>query len=237
MQASQENSVTTRASAGDPGLEAIRARIAEAATQAQRSAAAITLLAVSKGQSIEAIRCLAALGQNAFGENYVQEAIPKMTALAALNLSWHFIGRLQANKTREVATHFAWVHSVDRIKLAERLSAQRPAHLAALECCLEVNVSGETSKAGVDPGALAELAAAVRSLPRLRLRGLMALPTLSLDPLAQRVGFRRLRELAAAFADFDTLSMGTSVDFVAAIAEGATIVRIGTALFGPRPRP
>lgn len=237
MLTSKENADTTIDLAGGPALEAIRARIADAATQAQRPAAAISLLAVSKGQSIEAIRRLAAQGLNAFGENYVQEALPKMTALATLNLSWHFIGRLQANKTREVATHFAWVHSVDRIKVAERLSAQRPAHLLPLECCIEVNLNGETTKAGVDPGALAEIIAALKSLPRLRLRGLMALPAPALDPIAQRAGFRRLRELAAAYAaELDTLSMGTSEDFTAAIMEGATIVRIGTALFGPRPR-
>jgi PLP dependent protein len=223
-------------SPAEPALHQVTARIATAEAQAGRPPGSVMLLAVSKRQGIDAIRRLALQGQVAFGENYVQEALPKIAALAALELQWHFIGRLQTNKTREVAAHFAWVHSVDRVVLAERLNAQRPEHLPPLHCCIEVNVSGEASKAGVEPSALDDLIAAVRALPRLRLRGFMTLPALTADPALQRLAFRHLRELLAPYAGvMDTLSMGTSADFVPAIAEGATIVRIGTALFGPRP--
>lgn len=216
----------------------IVARIATAAREAGRDPASVTLLAVSKGQSIDAIRALAAQGQRAFGENYVQEALPKIAALARLGLSWHFIGRLQANKTREVATHFDWVHSLDRLRVAARLSAQRPPTLPPLQCCIEVNLDAEASKGGVEPAAVAELAAAVRELPGLRLRGLMGMPAPHADPAATRAAFARLRVLCEACGpDLDTLSMGTSGDFALAIAEGASCVRIGTALFGPRARP
>ncbi|MGH8595920.1 MAG: YggS family pyridoxal phosphate-dependent enzyme [Gammaproteobacteria bacterium] len=223
---------------GESKLGLITARIAAASRAAGRDPAAVSLLAASKGQTIDAMVRLAAQGQRAFGENYVQEALPKMAALADLNLSWHFIGRLQANKTREIATRFSWVHSVDRPRLAWRLNEQRPDHLPPLDCCIEVNISGEASKSGVvHAHALADLVAAFRPLARLRLRGFMALPALTPDPDLQRAGFRRLRELLASHAGaLDTLSMGTSVDYAAAIAEGATIVRIGTALFGPRGR-
>jgi pyridoxal phosphate enzyme (YggS family) len=186
---------------------------------------------------VAAMRAVAEEGQCAFGENYLQEALPKMAALADLDLSWHFIGRLQSNKTRDVATRFDWVHSLDRLKLAERLSAQRPLDRPPLQCLIEVNVSGEASKAGVSPDELPELVGAVHALPHLRLRGFMTLPAPTADPMAQRAAFAHLRELLAPYAPaFDTLSMGTSEDYAAAIAEGATIVRIGTALFGPRQR-
>jgi PLP dependent protein len=218
-----------------PGLAAIRAEIARAARRAGRAPEEISLLAVSKGQTAAAISALAAQGQREFGENYVQEALPKMATLAELGLRWHFIGRLQTNKTRDVAAHFDWVHSLDRLKLAERLSAQRPAGLPALNCCIEVNIGEESTKGGIDPGALHELVAALRELPNLRLRGFMALPAPSTDPGVQRASFRALRErLAPYLSEFGVLSMGTSADFSAAIAEGATIVRIGTALFGAR---
>lgn len=209
--------------------------MAQAARAAGRAPCEVTLLAVSKGQSVAAIRRLATEGKMAFGENYVQEALPKIAALEGLGLSWHFIGRLQTNKTREVAQHFAWVHSLDRLRLAERLSAQRPDHLPALECCIEINVDGAPSKGGVDIAAVGDLIAAIQSLPRLRLRGFMGMPAMTDDPLQQRAAFRRLRgHLAPFLPTLETLSMGTSGDYIAAIAEGATIVRIGTALFGAR---
>jgi hypothetical protein len=224
---------------GDP-LARVRLRIAQAAWAAARDPANITLLAVSKGQPLEAIRGLVRQGQRVFGENYVQEALPKIAALEGLGLSWHFIGRLQANKTREVAEHFTWIHSLDRLRLAERLNAQRPDSLPPLECCIEVNLDGEASKGGVVIAAVDELVAAIQALPRLRLRGFMGMPALSEDPRQQRAAFKRLRALltllAPHFPTFDTLSMGTSDDFEAAIAEGSTIVRIGTAVFGPRAR-
>jgi pyridoxal phosphate enzyme (YggS family) len=213
----------------------ITARIASAALAAGRDPAQVALLAVSKGQSIDAIRALAAQGQCAFGENYVQEALPKIAALASLGLRWHFIGTLQANKTREVAARFDWVHSLDRLRVAERLSSQRPPDLPPLQCCIEVNLDAETSKGGVEPAAAAELVAAVRALPGLRLRGLMGMPALQANPPSTRAAFARLRALCELCGPgLDTLSMGTSGDFELAIAEGATCVRIGTALFGPR---
>ena len=160
-----------------------------------------------------------------------------MSALADLDLSWHFIGHLQANKTRDVAAHFDWCHSVDRLKVAERLNAHRPLALPPLACCIEVNLSGEASKSGVDYGALDDLVAAFAGLPRLTLRGFMSLPAPDANPAAQRAAFGRLRALLAQFPKLDTLSMGTSDDFEAAIAEGATLVRVGTAVFGPRTPP
>lgn len=215
---------------------AVRGRIAAAERRFGREPGSVRLLAVSKGQPAQAIRALAALGQRAFGENYVQEALAKQAVLADLDLEWHFIGRLQSNKTRAAAERFAWVHTIDRESTARRLDAQRPAALPPLEVCVQVNVSGEASKAGVTPQALATLVEAVASLPRLRLRGLMALPAPSEDFARQRDGFRRLADLYAAYRrpGCDTLSMGTSADLEAAIAEGATLVRVGTALFGPR---
>jgi pyridoxal phosphate enzyme (YggS family) len=220
-------------------LQAVKARIAAACVQAGRDPAAVRLLAVSKTWPESAVRAAAGAGQVAFGESYVQEALPKMTALADLGLEWHFIGPLQSNKTRPVAEHFAWVHSVDRLKLAERLSAQRPAALPPLNVCLQVNISAEASKSGCSLAELPALARAVAALPRLRLRGLMAIPAPAEGLEQQRQPFRRLREaleqLNAAGLQLDTLSMGMSDDLEAAVAEGATLVRVGSAIFGARP--
>ena len=213
----------------------VRARIREAAQAAQRDPAAVGLLAVSKTQPAAAIRQAYASGLADFGENYVQEALAKQAELNDLPLTWHFIGPLQSNKTRPIAEHFAWVHSVDRLKIAQRLAEQRPAHLPPLNICLQVNVSGEASKSGCTPEDLPALAAAVAQLPQLRLRGLMAIPEPSDDPAEQHAAFARLRELQGALPfQLDTLSMGMSHDLEAAIAEGATWVRVGTALFGAR---
>jgi len=213
-------------------------RIARAAEAAGRNAAEVRLLAVSKTWPADSVREAAAAGQRAFGENYVQEGAEKVDALAALGLEWHFIGPLQSNKTRLVANRFAWVHSIDRLKIAERLSAQRDAHLPPLELCIQVNVSGEESKSGVAPAELPALAHAVAGLPRLRLRGLMAIPEPTSDVALQRARFAALRELRdrlnAGGLTLDTLSMGMSDDLEAAIAEGSTMVRVGTAIFGSR---
>jgi len=226
-------------------LQAVRNRIAAAARAAGRDPAAITLLAVSKthpaARIVEAIEA----GQRAFGENYVQEAVRKMDALGgspapATALEWHLIGPLQSNKTRVVAERFDWVQTIDRHKTAERLSAQRPLTRTPLNVLVQVNVSGEASKSGVEPQAALELAQAVARLPRLRLRGLMAIPEPTDDAALQRARFRLLRELLEAVQArglaVDTLSMGMSDDMEAAIAEGATMVRIGTAIFGARER-
>lgn len=217
-------------------LARITARMSAAAQAAGRSPGGVSLLAVSKRQSPGAIRTLAGAGQTAFAENYVQEALAKQALLADLALDWHFIGRIQRNKTRDIARAFNWVHTIDRPEIAERLSAQRPAGLPPLQCLLEVNVSDEASKGGVAPADLPELAGMVAQLPGLRLRGLMCLPAPVTGFAAQRLPFRRLRELrdALGLTGLDVLSMGTSSDFEAAIAEGATVIRIGTALFGPR---
>lgn len=219
-------------------VQAVRGRIDTAARQAGRDPAAIGLLAVSKTFPADAVRAMAACGQRAFGENYVQEAQAKIAALADLPLEWHFIGPLQSNKTRLIAENFAWVHSVDRLKLAERLSAQRPAALPPLQVCIEVNISAEASKGGVAPADLPALARAVAALPRLRLRGLMAIPAPSEIFAEQRRAFGRVRalfdELVAQGHVLDTLSMGMSADLEAAVCEGATLVRVGTALFGQR---
>jgi pyridoxal phosphate enzyme (YggS family) len=213
----------------------VRARIREAAQAAQRDPAAVGLLAVSKTQPAAAIRQAHAHGLADFGENYVQEALAKQAELNDLPLTWHFIGPIQSNKTRAIAEHFDWVHSVDRLKIAQRLAEQRPAHLPPLNICLQVNVSGEASKSGCTPEDLPALAAAVAQLPQLRLRGLMAIPEPSDDPAEQHAAFARLRELQGALPfQLDTLSMGMSHDLEAAIAEGATWVRVGTALFGAR---
>jgi len=205
---------------------------------AHRRKESIELLAVSKGFSAVAVCEAYQAGQRAFGESYLQEALDKMELLRDLPLQWHFIGPVQSNKTRAVATHFAWVHSVDRLKIAERLSTQRPASLPPLNICLQVNVSGEDSKGGVAPGGLMELAQAVARLPQLRLRGLMAIPAPVEGLDAQRVPFAKLRELMQAInmqgLALDTLSMGMSHDYHAAVLEGATIVRVGTAIFGER---
>lgn len=213
----------------------VGARIREAAQASQRNFADIGLLAVSKTKPADAIRETHAAGLRDFGENYLQEALEKQAALSDLPLIWHFIGPIQSNKTRPIAEHFDWVHSVDRLKIAQRLSDQRPAHLAPLNICLQVNVSGEDSKSGCSPEELPELAQAITALPNLKLRGLMAIPEPTDDVAAQHAAFARLRQLRDDLGlQLDTLSMGMSHDLEAAIAEGATWVRIGTALFGAR---
>ena len=219
-------------------LRKIRDLLAEAAAEAGRSPADVHLLAVSKKQPLEKILAAADAGQRDFGENTVQEGIEKVTKLTQRRLCWHFIGHIQSNKTRAVAEHFDWVHSVDKLKTAKRLSEQRPVSLGDLNICIQVNIDEEASKSGVTPDAVGELARAVAGLPRLRLRGLMCLPAIRDTFDEQRIPFARTRELAESLASegliMDTLSMGMSDDFRAAIMEGATIVRIGTAVFGPR---
>jgi len=216
-------------------------RLQQACTQSNRSSQSVRLLAVSKTKPATMVEAVYALGQRSFGENYLQEALEKIDALRELPLEWHFIGPIQSNKTRAIAEHFDWVHSVDRLKIAQRLSEQRPADMPALNLCLQVNISGEASKSGCQPEALAELAQQVAALPNIRLRGLMAIPEPETDPYRQRATFARVRrlmsELQTQWPSLDTLSMGMSGDLEAAIAEGATIVRIGTALFGPRQYP
>jgi pyridoxal phosphate enzyme (YggS family) len=218
----------------------VRNRIESATRAALRNVDSVTLLAVSKGQPANSVREVAAAGVRDIGESYVQEALGKIEELRDLDLTWHFIGRLQANKTRVIAASFAWVHAVERLKIAERLSEQRSFHAPPLNICLQVNIAGEASKGGVTPAELPALAAAVAVLPRLKLRGLMCIPPDEEDPMRQRTWFaamrRSLEELNAAGAGLDTLSMGMSGDFEAAILEGATLVRVGTALFGARPR-
>ena len=222
----------------ESNLQVVRERIAAAARAAGREPGTVALLAVSKTFPAQAVGAAQAAGQREFGENYVQEGVEKIAALSALPLIWHFIGPIQSNKTRAIAEHFQWVHSVEREKIARRLSDARPLGLAPLDICLQVNVSGEASKSGVAPEGLRELAEAVRTLPRLRLRGLMGVPEPSADVELQCRRFRRLRilqqELNAAGFGLDTLSMGMSQDLEAAVSEGATIVRIGTAIFGER---
>lgn len=219
-------------------LQNIAARIAQAAGAFGRDPDEVRLLAVSKTWPVESLREAAAAGQRAFGESYVQEALDKVEALAGLGLEWHFIGPLQSNKTRPVANAFSWVHSVDRLRIAQRLSEQRDVHLPPLQVCIQVNVSGEVSKSGVAPEALPELARAVAALPRLQLRGLMAIPEPTPDVAVQRANFAGLRHLRDALNSggmaLDTLSMGMSDDLEAAIAEGSTMVRVGTAIFGSR---
>ncbi|MEK1908372.1 MAG: YggS family pyridoxal phosphate-dependent enzyme [Pseudomonas sp.] len=213
----------------------VRARIREAAQASERDLTTVGLLAVSKTKPAAAIREAHAAGLRDFGENYLQEALAKQAELTDLDLIWHFIGPIQSNKTKLIAEHFDWVHSVDRLKIAERLAAQRPAHLPPLNICLQVNVSGEASKAGCQPDELNALAQAVTQLPQLHLRGLMTIPEPTEDPAAQHAALARLRELRDGLdLDLDTLSMGMSQDLEAAIDEGATWVRIGTALFGAR---
>jgi PLP dependent protein len=213
-------------------------RIGAACRSSGRSVDSVTLLAVSKGQSAAAIDSVARAGVGNFGENFLQESLPKLAALASQQLTWHFIGRLQANKTRPVAEQFQWVHGLDRLKIAERLSAQRPFHAPPLNVCLQLHVGGEDSKGGVAVAEMPALARAVRGLTGLRLRGLMCMPPAEVELDRQRHWFRETRQvfdqLNEQGLELDTLSMGTSSDFEAAICEGATMVRIGTALFGPR---
>ncbi len=221
-------------------LQEVQRRIAGACAAAARPVESVTLLPVSKTFGPEAVREAFAAGERRFGENYVQEGVDKIAELADLRaqIEWHLIGPLQSNKTRVVAEQFDWVHSVDRLKIAQRLSEQRPAHLPPLQVCLQVNISGEASKSGLATADVAAVAHAVAELPRLRLRGLMAIPEPAPDFDAQRRPHRALRELLAALQAqglaVDTLSMGMSADLEAAIAEGATIVRVGTAIFGAR---
>lgn len=252
----------------------VRERIAAACERAGRPPGSVELLAVSKTFEAERVLALAALGQHAFGENYVQEALAKIERCRVLGagpgtLSWHFIGPVQSNKTRQIATNFDWVHSVDRAKIATRLGEQRPLQLPPLNCCVQVNVSGEASKSGCEPGEALEVARAIVAQPRLRLRGVMAIPEPTEDEALQRRRFAAAREVLEALrqalpelraeaqhgatgvarpdddtkadaspggATLDTLSMGMSADLEAAIIEGATIVRVGSALFGERPR-
>lgn len=221
-------------------LQLVRSRINAACSRLGRPVDSITLLAVSKTFPAPAVREAFDAGQRWFGENYVQEAIDKIQALADLRdqLTWHLIGPLQSNKTRVVAEHFDWVQTVDRLKIAQRLSEQRPAHLPPLQVCIQVNTSGEASKSGVEPGEALALAQAVAALPRLRLRGVMALPAPSPDPQVQAAALAQVRvvfeQLTAAGLPLDTLSMGMSSDLEAAVEQGSTLVRVGTAIFGHR---
>ncbi len=216
----------------------VRSRIRNAAVASGRDPGAVTLVAVTKSQTAETVRLAATAGVTDFGENYLKEALAKMDLLGDLRLLWHFIGAIQSNKTRAIAERFDWVHSIDRLEVARRLSELRPFHAPPLNVCIQVALVPEPNKAGVEPGALAPLALSVAELPRMRLRGLMCLPPPQPDAAAQRAIFARLRKLAADLnaggLKLDTLSMGMSGDFESAIAEGATLVRIGTALFGPR---
>ena len=223
-------------------LDHVRQRIDNAARQAGRDPSSIQLLAVSKTQPIKQIQAAIQAGQMAFGESYLQEAIPKITDLAKTqpveSIEWHFIGPIQSNKTAGIASHFGWVHSVASLKIAQRLNNQRPATLPPLNICIQVDTSREASKAGVGVQALADLASAIRDLPQLCLRGLMTIPARSTEPRIQRQPFRLLNQLAENLIQqghpLDTLSMGMSQDFEAAILEGATIVRVGTDIFGTR---
>ena len=219
-------------------ISKVKQRIRLAAGICDRDPASISLIVVSKTRPAEAVRAAAAAGCTAIGENYLQEALEKQQALTDLDLEWHFIGPIQSNKTRPIAEHFDWVHSVDRLKVATRLNDARPPSLGPLKVCLQLNIGGEASKSGAAADELADLAARVAELPKLQLRGLMAIPPPSDDPAVQRQQFGALRlaleSLQATLPDLDTLSMGMSADLEAAIAEGATLVRIGTDIFGPR---
>ena len=219
-------------------MQAIRERVAEVARDARRAPGSVSLLAVSKTHPAPVLQAAFEAGQRDFGESYLQEALEKIEALAYLPIAWHFIGPIQSNKTRPIAEHFAWVHGVDRLKIAQRLSDARPAQLPPLNVCIQVNVSGEASKSGCAPQELPGLVREIAALPRIRLRGLMAIPEPTTDIALQHRQFRMLRELLdelnRAGLALDTLSMGMSDDFPAAIAEGATIVRLGTAFFGER---
>lgn len=219
-------------------LQAVNNAIAQAVRSTQRRREDVELLAVSKAFPAGAVRAAFHAGQRAFGESYTQEAIAKIEALRDLPLQWHFIGPIQSNKTQAIAQHFTWVHSVDRLKIAERLSAQRPPDLPPMNVCIQVNVSGEKTKSGATPGELVQLAQTVARLPQLKLRGLMTIPAPVQGADEQRKPFARLRQLMQELntqgLQLDTLSMGMSDDFGAAILEGATIIRIGTAIFGER---
>jgi len=219
-------------------LAEVRSRIADAEALHGRPRGSVSLLAVSKAQPARRIRAAFAAGQRAFGENYVQEAMTKIEALTDLPLEWHFIGRIQSNKTRMIAGHFDWVHSLASATHARRLSDQRPSHLPPLQVCLQVNIDREAAKDGLDPQAVATVIEKCERLPRLALRGLMAIPAPRVDQQSQRASFAKLRQLRDALASpampLEHLSMGMSSDLEAAIAEGATLVRIGTAIFGPR---
>jgi pyridoxal phosphate enzyme (YggS family) len=222
-------------------LQQVQTRIARAAAEYGRDPAAIQLLAVSKTRPASDIAEAAAAGQRAFGENYAQEALLKIQALTGLNLQWHFIGPLQSNKTRLIAENFAWLHSLDDVRHAQRLNHQRPDNLPPLNVCIEVNISEEAQKAGIAPGEAENFAKLLQTLPRLRLRGLMAIPAPAPDFEQQRQLLRALRELyqqlQAQGYDLDTLSMGMSDDLEAAVAEGSTLLRIGAAIFGQRKPP
>jgi PLP dependent protein len=216
----------------------VRSRILSAARAAGRDPDRVTLVAVTKTKTAESVRLAATAGVTNFGESYIQEALPKMAQLGDLPLTWHFIGGIQSNKTRDIAERFDWVHSVDRLRVAQRLSGQRPFHASPLNVCLQVELVPEPNKGGIDPAELEPLAAAVAQLPRLHLRGLMCVPPPQPDVAAERALFARLRalleQLNAGGLKLDTLSMGMSGDFESAVAEGATLVRIGTAIFGSR---
>ena len=221
-------------------ISKVLTRIEGAASQASRRSDEITLIAVSKTKPAEAIEAAAACGLQHFGENYLQEALDKIEALHELDLTWHFIGPIQSNKTRLIAEHFDWVHSVDRLKIAQRLSDQRPAHLGPLNICLQVNISNEDTKSGVSADQAPELAKAITTLPNIRLRGVMAIPKPSDDPAEQAATFEKVvtlfNTLRHTNPELDTLSMGMSQDLEAAIAAGSTMVRIGTDIFGARNR-
>lgn len=220
-------------------LQIIGSEIAQACSDSKRPPMSVQLLAVSKRHSVDAIRHAYDAGQQAFGENYVQEMLEKSQALSKLDIAWHFIGPLQSNKTKDVAACASWVHTIDRLKIARRLSEQRPDNLPPLNVCLQVNINDEANKSGVSLDEVEALAAAVATLPNLVIRGLMAIPESTSDPIKQRANFALLAkaqaELNTKHYQLDTLSMGMSGDMAAAIAEGATIVRIGTAIFGSRP--
>jgi hypothetical protein len=219
-------------------VAAIRARMSAAAASVGRDVRSVTLLAVSKGQDLERMRAALAIGLTEFGENYVDEALAKISALEGSGARWHFIGRLQANKTRAVATHFEWVHGVDRLRIAQRLSEQRPFHAPPLNLCVQVHIEEDPAKGGVAPAELLPLLQSIAQLPRIALRGLMCMLPYGMDEANQRDAFGRMAALLRAACNaglrLDTLSMGMSADFESAIREGATIVRVGTALFGDR---
>jgi len=219
-------------------LAQIRQRVADAEQRFNRNSGSIQLLTVSKTKPVADIQAAIDAGQSCFAENYLQEAIEKITRLDNAHVNWHFIGPIQSNKTPGIAQYFQWVHTIDRIKVARRLSEQRPKHLPPLNVCLQINISGEKSKSGIEPHALKQLAHDCASLPNIRLRGLMTMPAQNSDFKVQRVPFRQLRllltELQTEYPELDTLSMGTTNDLEAAVAEGATILRIGTAVFGAR---
>lgn len=220
-------------------LAGVRDRVQRALLQAHRDPGETAILAVSKQQPAAAIEALFRAGQSDFGENFVQEAMEKIASLEHLAINWHFIGHIQSNKTRDIAERFQWVHTIDRMKIATRLNDQRPHHAAPLDVCIQVNQAGEMQKGGVEPDEVADLARGIMALPRLRLRGLMTIPPVAENPADSGRYFGELREqkerLAAEGIPLDTLSMGMSSDLEVAIREGSTIVRVGTAIFGPRP--